>query len=55
MHIEHFVRMRTQRLHHVGTDRDIGDEMAVHNIDVDPISARGIDRAHFFAKPGEIS
>ncbi len=28
--------------------------MAVHDVDMDPVRAGGVDRAHFLAKPREI-
>ena len=28
--------------------------MAIHHIDVNPIGARGLDRAHLIAKLGEV-
>ena len=28
--------------------------MAIHDVDVDPVRARLVDRAHFFAEPGEV-
>ena len=39
---------------HVRADRDIGHEMPVHHVDMDPVGAGRFDRAHFLAEPGEI-
>ena len=46
--------MRPQRLHDVRADGDVGHEMAVHHVDMDPVGAGVIDRAHLFAQPGKI-
>ena len=54
MHVEELLRMRAQRLHHVGADGDVGHEMPVHDVDMDPIAAGGIDGAHLLAEPGEV-
>ena len=35
-------------------DRQIGDEMAVHDVDVDPVGAGRVDRADFLAELREI-
>ena len=47
-------RVRAQRLHHRRADREVGHEMAVHHVDVDPVGAGRVDRAHFLAQPGEV-
>ena len=54
MNVERLSGVAAQRLHHVRSDRDVGDEMAVHDVDVDPVGAGGVDRAHFFAEFGEV-
>src|SRR5262249_33206128 len=54
VHVEHFLGVRTQRFHHAGTDRDIGHEVPVHYVDMDPIGAGVIDRAHLLAELGEV-
>jgi hypothetical protein len=54
MDVEGQGRVRAQRLHHHRADRQIGDIMAVHHVDMDPVGARGLDRAHLFAKAREI-
>ena len=54
MDVEHFVRDLADGLHHIRAKRDVGDEMAVHDIDVNHIAARSHDRAHVVAKPREI-
>ena len=45
---------RAKRLHYRGPDRQIGHEMVVHDVDVDPVGAGLIDRMHFIAEPGEV-
>ncbi len=37
-----------------GPDRDVRHEMPVHDIDMDPVGAGGVDGAHFFPEPGEV-
>ncbi len=54
VHVERFPGVRPQGLHHVGTDADIGHEMAVHDVHMDPVGAGRIHRAHLFAELGEI-
>ena len=54
MHVERLGRMGAQRLHHGGPDGDIGHEMPVHHVDMNPIRARCVDRADFIAKAREI-
>ena len=34
--------------------RDVGHETAIHDIDMNPIGARQIDRAHLFGQTAEI-
>ena len=48
------MRVRAERLHDIGADGDVGHEMAVHHVDMDPVGAGRIDRAHLLAEPGEI-
>ena len=54
VHVERLSGVRAQRLHDVGTDRDVGHEVPVHHVDMDPVGAGGIDRAHLLAEPGEV-
>ena len=54
VHVEHLPGVRAQRLHHVRADGDIRHEVAVHDVDVDPVGAGGIDRAHLLAELGEV-
>ncbi len=54
MHVERLSGVRAQRLHHRGADRDVGDEMPVHHVDMDPVGARRVDRAHLLAQPREV-
>ena len=54
MHVERLVGVPPQCPHHVGPDGDVGYEMPVHDVHMDPIGARFVDRAHFFAQLGEI-
>ena len=49
MHVERLGGVRAQRLHHRRADGDVGHEMPVHHIDVDPVGAGGVDGPSFFA------
>jgi hypothetical protein len=46
--------MRTQRFYNSRAYRDVRHKMPVHDIDMDPVTTSGIDRAHLFAQPGKI-
>ena len=54
MDVERLGRVRAERLHHRRADGDVRDEMAVHDVDVDPVGAGLVDRAHLLAEPREI-
>ena len=54
MDVERFLRVRAERLHHNGADGEVGHEVAVHHVDMDPVGAGLVDRAHFIAEFGEI-
>ena len=54
MDVERLGGVRAERLHHRRADREVGHEMAVHHVDVDPVGAGLVDRAHFLAEPGEV-
>src|SRR3569623_1425164 len=45
---------RRQPLHEDRPERDVGHEMAVHDIDMDVVGPRGLDSADFLAQPREI-
>ncbi len=55
MHVEDFLRVRADRLHDGGPERDVRYEVTVHYIDVNPVGACLIGGAHFFAKLREVS
>src|SRR3546814_6953261 len=55
MDVQGLGRMRTKRLHHGRADGNIGDEMTVHDIDMDPIAPGLINGANFLAQAREIS
>ncbi len=52
--VERLLRMWPDRLHHARPDGDVGHEMAVHDVDMDPVGAGGVDGVHFLAETGEI-
>ncbi len=54
MDVERLRRVWTERFHHRGADGEVGDIMAIHHVDVDPVGTGGVDRAHLLAKLGEI-
>ena len=54
MHVERLFGVRTDGLHHVGADRNVRHEMSVHDVDVDPVGAGGVDGAHLVTKLGEV-
>ena len=54
MDVERLGGVRPQRLHHRRADGEVGDEMAVHHVDMDPVGAGLVDRADLLAEPGEI-
>ena len=54
MDVERLGAVRAKRLHHRRADRQVGDEMPVHHVDVDPVGAGGVDRAHLLAEAGKI-
>jgi hypothetical protein len=54
MDVERLCAVRAQRLHHGRADGDVGHEMAVHHIDMDPVAACFVDRANFFTQTREI-
>jgi len=55
MHVERDLCMGAQGAHHRRTDRDVRHEVAVHNVDMNPIGARAGDSPDFLAEVGEIS
>ena len=54
MHVERLLGVRPDRFDDIRPDRNVGHEMAVHDVDMDPVGAGGIDRAHLFAEFCEI-
>ena len=54
VNVERLWRVRAKRFHDPWPDGEIGDEMAVHDVDMDPVAACVVDRAHFLAKFREV-
>ena len=54
MHVKQLVAVRTQRLHDIRADGDVGHEMAIHHVDMDPVGPGLVDRAHLGAEIGEV-
>ena len=55
MHVEWDLGKRAQSAHDGRSNRDVGDEMAVHDVNMNPVGASFHDRADFLAELGEIS
>jgi hypothetical protein len=43
-------KVSSQRFDDARPDREVGDEMPVHHVDMDVIGPRRIDRMHFLAE-----
>ena len=52
--VERLVGMRPQRRDHRRAEGDVGHEMPVHHVEVDPVGAGRRDRAHLLAEPREV-
>ena len=49
VNVERLCRRAADRLQHDRPDGDVRNETSVHHVDVDPVGAGRIDRAHLFA------
>ena len=54
MDVERLGGVRAKRFDHRRADGEVGHEMPVHHVDVHPVGAGRVHRAHFLAEPGEI-
>src|SRR3954464_3141303 len=54
MHIEYFLRQRPDRLDDVRAITDVRDEMPVHDVAMNPVGARRVDRRDLLAEAGKI-
>ena len=54
MHIEGLGSRPSDGLQHDRPDRDVGHEAAIHHIDMNPVGAGAIDRAHLLAQAREV-
>jgi hypothetical protein len=52
--VERLGRIRPDGAHDVWTHGDVRDEVAVHDVDVNPVGAGLVQRAHFLAQPREV-
>ena len=52
--VERLLRVRADGAHDRRADGDVGHEVAVHDVDVDPVGAGGIDGADLLAERGEV-
>jgi len=55
MDVKRLLGVRAKRFDHRRADRQVGDEMPVHDVDVHPVGAGFVHRAHFLAKLREVS
>src|SRR5690606_8605458 len=53
--VERKAGVRAQGFHHVRADGQVGHEMAVHDVDVDPVGARRLQGADLLAQLGEVA
>ena len=54
MNVERLCRRAADRLEHDRSDGDVGNETAVHYVDMDPVRAGSIDGADFFTQSSKI-
>ena len=54
MRVEDLLGVRAHRLDDVGAVGNVGNEMSVHHVEMDPVGAGRIDGADLFAELGEI-
>ena len=54
VHVERQARMRPQRFQQSRAEADVRDEVAVHDVQMQPVGAGGLDRANFLSQAGEI-
>ena len=54
VHLDRQPRQLAHRLHHVRPEREVGDEMAVHHVDVDDIDLRLFHPLHLLLQLAEI-
>ena len=54
MRVEDLLGVRAHRLDDVGAVGNVGHEMPVHHVEMDPVGAGRVDGADFFAQFGEI-
>jgi len=54
MRVENLFAVRAHRLDDVGAEGNVGNEMPVHHVEVNPVGAGRIDGADLFAQFGKI-
>jgi hypothetical protein len=54
MAVEDFLRGAADGFDDGRAEGDVGDEVAVHDVEVDPVGAGGIDCGHLFAEAGKV-
>src|SRR5437763_16244865 len=54
VYVEHLAGMPSHGFDHIRSYADVGYEVPVHHVDMDPVGARGIDGPHLLAETREI-
>ncbi|OJU11012.1 MAG: hypothetical protein BGN86_09675 [Caulobacterales bacterium 68-7] len=54
VHVDRDLHVWLQRLHHHRADGDVGHEVAVHDVDVQPVGAGGLHGPNLFPEAREI-
>jgi hypothetical protein len=54
VHVERQAAVRPQAFQDRRSEADIGHEMPIHHIEMQPVGSRRLDRPHFVAESGEV-
>jgi hypothetical protein len=54
MHIKGHFGVLAQRFDQAGAEGDIGHKMPIHDVEMQPIRAGGLHRAHLLGQPAEV-
>ena len=54
MHIEWLFCVRSQCLHNIGANREVGHEVAIHYVEVHHVGAGLVDGTHFFSQARKV-
>ena len=53
--VEALGAVRADGADEVGAEGEVGDEVAVHDVEMEPVRPGGVDRAHLLAQPREVA